>query len=406
MVISASRNFVKRTGDIMSGPLTVPNNQGLKGKDTTGTSKDLIEMNESNQVEIGGTTNINIVPNTLRISTNNVSLEGLESNGAVRNLIKINTVNETEIGNAVRVNNFPRDIRISTNNRSFQGVEAGGGQVNLFKINASDQIEYGNVTNLNVIPNTLRMNANNKSLEGIETGSTARNLIKMNATNQVEIGASANENIMPSTLKLTTNNVGLQGVQTDGTTFRNLIKVNDFNNVEAGSISRPFYISSSLTPQFNSGIGIFEMFHTGYVQPQARVTHSVLQAITTATNTVLAFDTERWDTNTFHDNVTNNSRLTATTKGLYQIIFNGEWAANATGIRQISLRLNGTTIIASEQRDATTSAMRMSVSTQYQLSATDFVEVLVHQTSGGNLDITKNANISPEFSISFVSPTP
>lgn len=132
----------------------------------------------------------------------------------------------------------------------------------------------------------------------------------------------------------------------------------------------------------------------------ARVTHNAAQAATTAVALVLAFNTERFDTNAIHDTAVNNSRLTCKTAGLYLIVGNIEWAANATGYRRLDIRLNGATLIASEREgDVVVAAITtiQHITTIYQLAVNDYVELLATQTSGGNLNVNSTANISPEF---------
>ena len=96
----------------------------------------------------------------------------------------------------------------------------------------------------------------------------------------------------------------------------------------------------------------------------ARVYHNAAQAIATSSGTALAFNNERYDTDLIHDPATNNSRLTCQTAGKYLIIANIQWAANATGFRQLGIMLNGTTTIA-QQRVLSLNAtgFTMSVST-------------------------------------------
>ena len=132
----------------------------------------------------------------------------------------------------------------------------------------------------------------------------------------------------------------------------------------------------------------------------ARAYHDAAQSIANNTDTVLAFNQERFDTDTIHDTVTNNSRLTATTAGVYIITCSASWASNATGFRHIIIRLNGATYIGialwdTSQNDST----RMEVSTVYKLAATDYVEIMVRQTSGAALNILSAANYSPEFTM-------
>lgn len=139
------------------------------------------------------------------------------------------------------------------------------------------------------------------------------------------------------------------------------------------------------------------------LMPCARVTHSVAQAITTGTRTALAFNTERFDqfsgaADTQHDTVTNNSRLTAKYAGVYYVAANIEWASNATGTRNVEIRVNGTTLIAVQNSSALSANVhQQSVSGLYAMAVNDYFEVTVVQTSGGNLNVNVNGNFSPEF---------
>lgn len=116
------------------------------------------------------------------------------------------------------------------------------------------------------------------------------------------------------------------------------------------------------------------------------------QTISHATATAVNFDTERYDTDAFHDTVTNNTRMTVPSGlgGKYLIGAYLSFAGNATGRRQVRLRLNGSTefaILIEQGVDSLTCYMVMSF--VYQLSATDYVEVVVYQSSGGNLAISQ-----------------
>src|SRR5437870_3646551 len=88
-----------------------------------------------------------------------------------------------------------------------------------------------------------------------------------------------------------------------------------------------------------------------------RVFHSTTQSLATMTQqgvytggTVLNFDSESRDTDTFHDTVTNNSRLTvpAGLAGDYLVGFCITYAGSGTGKRrQGVIEKNGTTSLAS-----------------------------------------------------------
>jgi hypothetical protein len=152
--------------------------------------------------------------------------------------------------------------------------------------------------------------------------------------------------------------------------------------------------------KFLDGLGAWSVpAGSGGSSDSCHVPHSVAQSVPQS-NTVLAFDTERWDTNSMHDNVTNNSRLTCKTAGKYLVCAQCRFASNATGGRTMMLRINGSTIVAITGYPAingdNTGVGVMSV---LNLAVNDYVETLVYQNSGGNLNITKELEFSPEFAM-------
>src|SRR4051812_49348432 len=65
--------------------------------------------------------------------------------------------------------------------------------------------------------------------------------------------------------------------------------------------------------------------------PACRARKTTAQSLNTATLTTVLFDAERFDTDAIHDNVTNTSRLTCQTAGIYVITADLSFASNATG---------------------------------------------------------------------------
>jgi len=125
----------------------------------------------------------------------------------------------------------------------------------------------------------------------------------------------------------------------------------------------------------------------------ARVYNDATQSIANATLTTLLFDQERYDTDTIHDTSSNTGRLTATTGGKYVIMGNVAWASNATGNRIIRIYKGGSDILVENiNLGGTAGVLYMTVSTQINLSATDYVELKVEQNSGGSLNV--NASTS------------
>lgn len=140
--------------------------------------------------------------------------------------------------------------------------------------------------------------------------------------------------------------------------------------------------------------------------PACRVYNNVNQSIPVGgSGTFLAFNTERFDTNTMHDTVTNNGRITFNTAGLYVVSFSGSWAAVAGGIRVFELWLNGlTTKLAGwlDSPPSATDARAATITTLWKMAAGDYVQALAYQTSGGALNVVGTGNTFPEFSAVWV----
>jgi hypothetical protein len=137
----------------------------------------------------------------------------------------------------------------------------------------------------------------------------------------------------------------------------------------------------------------------------AHVRHDATQALTTATTTVIAFNQERWDTHAFHDNSTNNSRLTIPSgkTGKYIVSAGIVFEANATGVRYIDILKNGTTALRSVEVSASSAFETMlTISAIVNLAATDYVQVRAFQDSGGNLNVLSVAEYTPEFELAFL----
>jgi len=129
-----------------------------------------------------------------------------------------------------------------------------------------------------------------------------------------------------------------------------------------------------------------------------RVKKSANQSIPNATETVLTFDTETFDTDAYHDNSTNSGRLTVPVgkAGYYSIYFCIQWDVNATGDREVSLYVNGTAtgLCASNQAGDATLYTFLTGTTTYYLAEGDYVQLAAYQDRGGALNATNSARIS------------
>lgn len=145
--------------------------------------------------------------------------------------------------------------------------------------------------------------------------------------------------------------------------------------------------------EWNNILGVDGNLEYLYNPDACRVYHSSDQSIDTATLTALAFNSERFDTNTLHDTSTNNSRLTCQRAGLYAIFGSIYWESGTTG-NYLLIREGGDTTIA--QTDGV-DENRQSISTLYKLAAAEYVELVVYHGTGSGQNIENHANYSPEF---------
>jgi hypothetical protein len=131
--------------------------------------------------------------------------------------------------------------------------------------------------------------------------------------------------------------------------------------------------------------------------PKCRVFNSANISIPNTTATALTFNSERFDTDTMHSTSVNTGRITFTTAGTYLVGGGISFASNATNSRQLDIRLNGATVIASDVIGANPADVtRLTVSTLYAFSATDYIEIVAYQSSGVALNALASANFSPE----------
>jgi acid phosphatase family membrane protein YuiD len=132
------------------------------------------------------------------------------------------------------------------------------------------------------------------------------------------------------------------------------------------------------------------------VLPRVRALRGANQSISNTTQTPVTFPSEDVDTHSFHDLVTNSSRLTIPTgmAGTYLISAVAVWASNATGWRQALLLRNGANpnLEGVTQAAANGITTRQSFSVALELAAGDYIELAVNHNSGAALNIT-NASL-------------
>lgn len=97
------------------------------------------------------------------------------------------------------------------------------------------------------------------------------------------------------------------------------------------------------------------------------------------------------------------TRITAPADGWYFFEGGVEFAANATGSRTLSLRVNGSTIFKAQRSNSNSASAStlLSISALYRLAAGDYVELVAFQNSGGALNVNTQSDYSPVLSAEY-----
>jgi hypothetical protein len=129
---------------------------------------------------------------------------------------------------------------------------------------------------------------------------------------------------------------------------------------------------------------------------------SASQSLNNGTTTALTFDTEDFDTDAFHNNVTDNSRITIPTgmAGKYEFKASIEFAPDANGYRRFIFKKNNSSEYRMNAFQAAPGTLQTSVlsgSIILDLIVGDYVEVVAWQGSGVSLDVTPNTYFQAQY---------
>jgi hypothetical protein len=142
---------------------------------------------------------------------------------------------------------------------------------------------------------------------------------------------------------------------------------------------------------------------TGTTFSGCRVTQSTAQTISNASTVTLNFNTETFDVDGYHDNVTNNNRLTIPSgkSGYFLIFAKLNMTANATGGFQGLIRKNGAQVTTWGTKNNTGINGEPAISIVVSGVPTDYFDFAVYQDSGGNLD-TISGTTATTFGITYL----
>jgi hypothetical protein len=126
------------------------------------------------------------------------------------------------------------------------------------------------------------------------------------------------------------------------------------------------------------------------------VYRTATQSLSNGVGTIINWTAEYYDTDAYHDNSTNNTRLTvpAGKGGKYLVTATGVFNANALGVRDIAIRKNGTTYLGSFSASITSADTNQTtcVTRILDLAVSDYLEIDAIQTSGGSLTFLSGDN--------------
>jgi len=139
-------------------------------------------------------------------------------------------------------------------------------------------------------------------------------------------------------------------------------------------------------------------FHGAYVYK------STSQSLANDTQTAITFDSEVTDTDGYHDNSTNNTRLTVPTGlgGNYAVTGTITFTGNATGARYVVVKKNGNIFFYTVLNNNGTVEMMSQATQVIPLAAGDYVELFGIQTSGGSLNVSGGQTFYTNFSIALI----
>ena len=120
-------------------------------------------------------------------------------------------------------------------------------------------------------------------------------------------------------------------------------------------------------------------------------------SMTTSTWTAMPYTTELFDTDNFHDNVTNNTRITipAGKGGFYQFSGHMTFSDNGSGVRAVDVWKNGTSLASFAQLNGSSGGvMRIPIASVGEVAEGDYIEFMGIQTSGSTLTIGSAFRVS------------
>jgi hypothetical protein len=152
---------------------------------------------------------------------------------------------------------------------------------------------------------------------------------------------------------------------------------NDLTGLQGGTTGEYYHLTQAQYNTIASGIG-------------CRLYRATDQTIGNASVEYVNYSNERWNEGITWS-ISEPSVIIIDTSGTYIIVVQNQWSnSSSTGIRITAILLNGETYLAYQSNAG--SLLYQNVSTIYKFEADDYIQIAVYQTSGGNLNLQKDAS--------------
>jgi hypothetical protein len=147
------------------------------------------------------------------------------------------------------------------------------------------------------------------------------------------------------------------------------------------SVATTAYVQTELAAFAAAGSGVVGS------SKRCRARKSTTTAVTTGSVIAIPLDTEAWDTDSMHSTVTNTSRITINTAGIYNIVGAFGTVGAVTGALIVIIRLNGTTSIAAQTVAGNGTFSYGNCAEVWDFSAGDYIELCYFASNACTLDI-------------------
>jgi len=190
----------------------------------------------------------------------------------------------------------------------------------------------------------------------------------------------------------------------NGKFINNTLTTTTGDIIYASAANTPARLGIGSTDQVlkvTGGVPAWATLATGSTFVGAYATKTAAQTLTNNTDTILTWNAERFDTDGFHDNSTNNSRMTIPSgKGGKYLVLGSAYYVTGSGYRELLVLKNGN-IVNYFYGVINTDYENLTINTIVECIAGDYLELRGFQNSGGNLNVNAGADGS-FFSVTYL----